>query len=74
MKNSVSAVVVARAFDEQDDSQLAIIARELHGARRKRHLSLEQLADLSGVSRSMISKIERSEASSPKPSTSPSRS
>ena len=62
MKNSVSAVVVTRAFDEQDDSQLAIIARELHGARRKRHLSLEQLADLSGVSRSMISKIERSEA------------
>ena len=62
MKTSSSAILAARASDNQDDPQLAIIARELRGARRKRQLSLEQLADLSGVSRSMISKIERSEA------------
>ena len=62
MKSHSSAIVAARASDEQDDPQLTVIAQELHGARRKRHLSLEQLADLSGVSRSMISKIERSEA------------
>ena len=62
MKTRSPAIVAARAYDEQDDPQLAIISRELHGARRKRHLSLEQLAELSGVSRSMISKIERSEA------------
>lgn len=51
--------------DEQDrrsDPQLAVIAQELRANRRKRQLSLEQLADLSGVSRSMISKIERCEA------------
>ena len=62
MKNGSSMVVVAPASEHQDDSQLATIAQELHAARRKRQLSLEQLAELSGVSRSMISKIERSEA------------
>ena len=61
MRSSSTAVVAGQA-DERVDPQLAIIAQELHGARRKRQLSLEQLAELSGVSRSMISKIERSEA------------
>jgi transcriptional regulator with XRE-family HTH domain len=45
-----------------DDPQLAVIGQELHAFRRKRQLSLEQLAIRSGVSRSMISKIERCEA------------
>ena len=62
MKQSASAIVAARASDKQDAPQLTVIAQELHGARRKRHLSLDQLAEISGVSRSMISKIERSEA------------
>ncbi len=44
------------------DPQLAVMAREIHDQRRKKQLSLDQLADLSGVSRSMISKIERCEA------------
>ncbi len=44
------------------DAQLAVIAEELRTNRRKKQLSLEQLADLSNVSRSMISKIERCEA------------
>ncbi len=61
MRSSSTAVVAGQA-DERVHPQLAIIAQELHGARRKRQLSLEQLAELSGVSRSMISKIERSEA------------
>ena len=60
MKSRSSAAVAAPV--QQDDPQLAVLAQELHGARRKRQWSLEQLADLSGVSRSMISKIERSEA------------
>ncbi len=42
--------------------QVAVLAREVHAARRRRMLSLEQLASLSGVSRSMISKVERGEA------------
>ncbi len=48
--------------ERTDDPQLGIIGQELHASRRKRQLSLEQLAELSGVSRSMISKIERGEA------------
>lgn len=48
--------------ERRNDPQLAVIAQELRANRRKRQLSLEQLADLSGVSRSMISKIERCEA------------
>ena len=44
------------------EPQIAVLAREVHAARRKRLLSLEQLASLSGVSRSMISKVERGEA------------
>ncbi|KAB1069899.1 helix-turn-helix domain-containing protein [Methylobacterium planeticum] len=43
-------------------SQLAILADEVRLHRKERDLSLEALAALSGVSRSMISKIERGEA------------
>ncbi|SDO27139.1 Cupin domain protein [Methylobacterium phyllostachyos] len=43
-------------------SQIQILAEEIRRRRRERHLSLEALAALSGVSRSMISKIERGEA------------
>ncbi|MEK8028870.1 helix-turn-helix domain-containing protein [Pseudaquabacterium rugosum] len=39
------------------------IARRIHGLRRTRGLTLEQLAAASGVSRSMISLIERAETS-----------
>lgn len=42
--------------------QLSILAEEVKRHRKRRALSLEQLATLSGVSRSMISKIERCEA------------
>ncbi len=38
------------------------VAQEIRSLRRKQSLSLEELAARSGVSRSMISKIERSEA------------
>lgn len=56
------ALGAIRKEQRQDDQQLAVIAQELHASRRKKQLSLEQLAELSGVSRSMISKIERCEA------------
>lgn len=39
------------------------VAREIRDLRRKQHLSLEELAARSGVSKSMISKIERAESS-----------
>jgi transcriptional regulator with XRE-family HTH domain len=42
--------------------QLQILADELRLRRRERGFSLDALAQLSGVSRSMISKIERTEA------------
>jgi transcriptional regulator with XRE-family HTH domain len=42
--------------------QLEALAVELRHQRRRQNFSLEQLASLSGVSRSMISKIERGEA------------
>ncbi|MCF2522640.1 XRE family transcriptional regulator [Bradyrhizobium sp. G127] len=45
-----------------DSSQLSILAEELRHFRRKNSFSLEMLAEASGVSRSMISKIERCEA------------
>ena len=48
--------------DRSDDRQLSVIAEELLLKRRKMQLSLEKLAEISGVSRSMISKIERCEA------------
>ena len=41
---------------------LEALASELRHQRRRQNFSLEQLAALSGVSRSMISKIERGEA------------
>jgi len=44
-----------------DNSQLSVLADEIRHFRRKNHFSLEMLADASGVSRSMISKIERCE-------------
>ncbi|WP_419828864.1 helix-turn-helix domain-containing protein [Methylobacterium sp.] len=43
-------------------SQIQVLAEEIRRRRRERDLSLEALASLSGVSRSMISKIERGEA------------
>ncbi|MGV7032722.1 helix-turn-helix domain-containing protein [Methylobacterium symbioticum] len=43
-------------------SQIDVLAAEVRSRRKERDLSLEQLATLSGVSRSMISKIERAEA------------
>ena len=42
--------------------QIEALAAELKHQRRRQSLSLEQLASMSGVSRSMISKIERGEA------------
>jgi transcriptional regulator with XRE-family HTH domain len=49
-------------IDGEARSQLAILADEVRLHRKQRDLSLEALAALSGVSRSMISKIERGEA------------
>ena len=48
--------------DVRANAQLAVLAEELRRHRKRRDLSIEQLATLSGVSRSMISKIERCEA------------
>jgi len=48
--------------DAGNSEQLEALAAELRHQRRRQTLSLEQLASLSGVSRSMISKIERGEA------------
>lgn len=45
-----------------DSSQLSILAEEIRHFRRKNNFSLEMLSEASGVSRSMISKIERCEA------------
>ena len=42
-------------------SQLSVLAEEIRHFRKKMNFSLEMLADASGVSRSMISKIERRE-------------
>jgi transcriptional regulator with XRE-family HTH domain len=50
------------AEDRQVDPQLDVLARELKSNRKRREWSIEQLASASGVSRSMISKIERCEA------------
>jgi len=49
-------------IDAQSRSQLEVLADEVRRHRKRRELSLEDLASLSGVSRSMISKIERAEA------------
>jgi len=48
--------------DAGTGEQLEALAAELRHQRRRQNFSLEQLASLSGVSRSMISKIERGEA------------
>lgn len=47
--------------DVADDPQLSVLAEELRHFRKKNQFSLEQLSEISGVSRSMISKIERCE-------------
>ena len=49
------------ALDPTDRSQLSVLAEEIRHFRKKNSFSLEQLAEASGVSRSMISKIERCE-------------
>jgi transcriptional regulator with XRE-family HTH domain len=43
-------------------SQIEVLAAEVRRRRKERGLSLEQLGAVAGVSRSMISKIERAEA------------
>ena len=48
--------------DAGTSEQIEALAAELKHQRRRQSLSLEQLASMSGVSRSMISKIERGEA------------
>ncbi|MER2264949.1 helix-turn-helix domain-containing protein [Methylobacterium oxalidis] len=48
--------------DTETRSQIDVLAEEVRRRRKDRGLSLEALALLSGVSRSMISKIERAEA------------
>lgn len=48
---------------EQDDDILSRLPARLKDARREKGLSLEAVAKLSGVSRSMVSQIERGESS-----------
>ena len=55
-------IVRREQIDAEARSQLDVLAEEIKLHRRQRDLSLEALAALSGVSRSMISKIERAEA------------
>lgn len=52
----------AGAGETHEARQVAVLAKELKRHRKSRDLSLEQLAALSGVSKSMISKIERRES------------
>jgi transcriptional regulator with XRE-family HTH domain len=55
----------AIATDQHDDGsreQIYVLAEEVRIHRKQRGLSLDALAELSGVSRSMISKVERAEA------------
>lgn len=49
------------SIDSAENTQLSILAEEIRHFRKKGHFSLEMLAEVSGVSRSMISKIERCE-------------
>lgn len=51
-----------RSAEADSRSQVAILAGEVYAHRKKLNLSLEALAETSGVSKSMISKIERAEA------------
>jgi transcriptional regulator with XRE-family HTH domain len=48
--------------DSDTSSQAHVLAGEVYAHRKKLDLSLEALAEASGVSKSMISKIERAEA------------
>ncbi|MCG7492584.1 helix-turn-helix domain-containing protein [Thalassobius sp. Cn5-15] len=48
---------------ENPDEILTLLPARLKNARRERGLSLEAVANLSGVSRSMVSQIERGESS-----------
>lgn len=60
----VPAAQAAEANGGRKDraEHLAKLADALRGQRKGKGLAIEQLAELSGVSRSMISKIERAEA------------
>ena len=51
-----------RPNEYEAQSQFQVLASEVHAHRKKLNLSLEALAEASGVSKSMISKIERAEA------------
>ena len=51
-----------RLVEPERQSQIEILAAEIRRHRKDRGLSLEALAKLSRVSRSMISKVERAEA------------
>jgi transcriptional regulator with XRE-family HTH domain len=51
-----------RSDEAAIDPQLKVLAEELKRYRKRREWSIEQLAAASGVSRSMISKVERCEA------------
>lgn len=58
-------VMPARRREQADAdarAQLEVMADEVRHYRKQRGLSLESLAAISGVSRSMISKVERAEA------------
>lgn len=58
---STKSAVRQSQDDGADRSQLEVLAGEVRFHRKQRGLALEALAELSGVSRSMISKIERAE-------------
>lgn len=57
-----SAAAEAAGGRKDRAEHLAKLADALRGQRKSKGLAIEQLAELSGVSRSMISKIERAEA------------
>ena len=59
---STPAPPPAAAARRSRDEHLAPLAESLRAQRKSRGMSIEQLAAASGVSRSMISKIERAEA------------
>jgi transcriptional regulator with XRE-family HTH domain len=60
--HELQTIELKAAESKGGDGQMAQLAEEVKHLRKQRHLSLEQFAALSGVSRSMISKIERCEA------------
>ncbi len=62
-KKATSRVEADSTVSRTDRAEhLAKLADALRGKRKGKGLAIEQLAELSGVSRSMISKIERAEA------------